>query len=173
MILHRLITDLAEGDGFWERHQNGFAASKTPQPVNSAWTCACSTLPQSSGIPSSAPSCDFNWPLLSNLVMLNLIGIRSRLISKVFETHRHPIPTAPSNRLSRHFSTSSFLQHIKMSSPSPITTHVVDVRGADDTIFAQAVSLIQAGELVAFPTETVYGLGANALDAAATAKVRP
>ena len=30
---------------------------------------------------------------------------------------------------------------------------------------------IRAGELVAFPTETVYGLGANALDAAAVAKI--
>lgn len=58
-----------------------------------------------------------------------------------------------------------------MTSQNPITTHVVDVRGAEDSIFDQAVSLIQAGELVAFPTETVYGLGANALDANATAKV--
>src|SRR2546429_8063144 len=38
--------------------------------------------------------------------------------------------------------------------------------------------MIRAGRLVAFPTETVYGLGANALDAAAverifTAKGRP
>jgi L-threonylcarbamoyladenylate synthase len=31
--------------------------------------------------------------------------------------------------------------------------------------------LIRAGELVAFPTETVYGLGANALDPAAVAKI--
>ncbi len=35
----------------------------------------------------------------------------------------------------------------------------------------QAASLIVAGELVAFPTETVYGLGANALDADAVAKI--
>ena len=34
-----------------------------------------------------------------------------------------------------------------------------------------AAELIRAGELVAFPTETVYGLGANALDAAAVAKI--
>ncbi len=43
---------------------------------------------------------------------------------------------------------------------------------------AQAAELIRAGRLVAFPTETVYGLGANALDAKAvqrifTAKGRP
>ncbi len=35
----------------------------------------------------------------------------------------------------------------------------------------RAAALIRAGELVAFPTETVYGLGANALDASATAKI--
>ncbi len=34
-----------------------------------------------------------------------------------------------------------------------------------------AAARIRAGELVAFPTETVYGLGANALDAAAVAKI--
>jgi L-threonylcarbamoyladenylate synthase len=34
-----------------------------------------------------------------------------------------------------------------------------------------AAKLIRAGELVAFPTETVYGLGANALDAGAVAKI--
>ena len=42
----------------------------------------------------------------------------------------------------------------------------------------RAAELLRAGRLVAFPTETVYGLGANALDAAAverifTAKGRP
>ena len=34
-----------------------------------------------------------------------------------------------------------------------------------------AASLLRAGKLVAFPTETVYGLGANALDAAAVARI--
>lgn len=34
-----------------------------------------------------------------------------------------------------------------------------------------AASRIRAGELVAFPTETVYGLGANALDACAVEKI--
>ncbi len=34
-----------------------------------------------------------------------------------------------------------------------------------------AASLLRAGKLVAFPTETVYGLGANALDAVAVARV--
>src|ERR1700728_4062687 len=36
---------------------------------------------------------------------------------------------------------------------------------------SEAAALLRAGELVAFPTETVYGLGANALDAAAVEKI--
>ena len=36
---------------------------------------------------------------------------------------------------------------------------------------AEAVRLLQAGELVAFPTETVYGLGADAANPAAVAKI--
>jgi len=35
----------------------------------------------------------------------------------------------------------------------------------------EAAERIRAGELIAFPTETVYGLGANALDAAAVSKI--
>lgn len=35
----------------------------------------------------------------------------------------------------------------------------------------QAAALLRAGRLVAFPTETVYGLGANALDAEAVARI--
>lgn len=37
--------------------------------------------------------------------------------------------------------------------------------------FDRAVALLRAGRLVAFPTETVYGLGANALDAAAVRRI--
>lgn len=36
---------------------------------------------------------------------------------------------------------------------------------------AHAAALIRAGKLVAFPTETVYGLGANALDPAAVTRI--
>src|SRR3954466_6679201 len=36
---------------------------------------------------------------------------------------------------------------------------------------ARAAAVLRAGGLVAFPTETVYGLGANALDAAAVARI--
>jgi L-threonylcarbamoyladenylate synthase len=39
------------------------------------------------------------------------------------------------------------------------------------TCLTKAAALIRAGELVAFPTETVYGLGANALDPAAVEKI--
>ncbi|HEU4588751.1 MAG TPA: L-threonylcarbamoyladenylate synthase [Gemmatimonadales bacterium] len=41
--------------------------------------------------------------------------------------------------------------------------------GADE--IAEAAALLRAGGLVAFPTETVYGLGANALDAAAVQRI--
>jgi len=58
-----------------------------------------------------------------------------------------------------------------MATGMPKKTLVIDVRDAPDSAYDFAVSLIQAGELVAFPTETVYGLGANALDASATKKV--
>ena len=41
----------------------------------------------------------------------------------------------------------------------------------DDQTPAVAAALIRRGELVAIPTETVYGLGANGLDEAAVAKI--
>lgn len=41
----------------------------------------------------------------------------------------------------------------------------------DDSAILEAARLIQTGEVVAFPTETVYGLGANALDTAAVQKI--
>lgn len=40
-----------------------------------------------------------------------------------------------------------------------------------DAEYARAVALLQAGELVAFPTETVYGLGADAANPAAVGKI--
>jgi L-threonylcarbamoyladenylate synthase len=42
---------------------------------------------------------------------------------------------------------------------------------AEDTGVARAAELLRGGGTVAFPTETVYGLGANAFDAAAVAKI--
>ncbi len=44
-------------------------------------------------------------------------------------------------------------------------------RGAGSVDIERAVALLRAGELVAFPTETVYGLGADAANAAAVAKI--
>ncbi len=41
----------------------------------------------------------------------------------------------------------------------------------DSTIIEDAAKLIRQGELVAFPTETVYGLGADALNAEAVEKI--
>ena len=42
---------------------------------------------------------------------------------------------------------------------------------ADAAAYTEAGALVRAGEVVAFPTETVYGLGANALNAEAVAKI--
>src|SRR5256885_9109040 len=47
----------------------------------------------------------------------------------------------------------------------------VDPRAPDPEIIRRAADVLRAGGLVAFPTETVYGLGANALDPAAVAKI--
>ncbi|HEX7686491.1 MAG TPA: Sua5/YciO/YrdC/YwlC family protein, partial [Burkholderiaceae bacterium] len=45
------------------------------------------------------------------------------------------------------------------------------VDGMDAQAIARAAEALAAGELVAFPTETVYGLGARADDDAAVAKI--
>ena len=42
---------------------------------------------------------------------------------------------------------------------------------AKDPALLKAAAIVRAGGLVAFPTETVYGLGANALDAIAVEKI--
>lgn len=47
----------------------------------------------------------------------------------------------------------------------------VDENCIDPKIMEEAGKLLKSGELVAFPTETVYGLGANALDTQAAAKI--
>ncbi|WP_091100411.1 L-threonylcarbamoyladenylate synthase [Micromonospora citrea] len=51
-----------------------------------------------------------------------------------------------------------------------MTTGTPRVLPADSGI-AEAASVLRTGGLVAFPTETVYGLGANALDARAAARI--
>jgi L-threonylcarbamoyladenylate synthase len=45
------------------------------------------------------------------------------------------------------------------------------ILSADDAGIAQAAGLICAGEVVAFPTETLYGLAVDALDEAALARL--
>ena len=47
----------------------------------------------------------------------------------------------------------------------------IDALNPEAGLLKEAAALLRAGELVAFPTETVYGLGANALDASACAKI--
>jgi L-threonylcarbamoyladenylate synthase len=45
------------------------------------------------------------------------------------------------------------------------------IEGATSTAIAAAVETLRAGELVAFPTETVYGLGADATNGAAVRRI--
>jgi L-threonylcarbamoyladenylate synthase len=47
----------------------------------------------------------------------------------------------------------------------------VDPERPDPAVLARAAEALRRGELVAFPTETFYGLGAAALDAAAVRRV--
>ncbi|MDO4565684.1 MAG: L-threonylcarbamoyladenylate synthase [Clostridia bacterium] len=50
-------------------------------------------------------------------------------------------------------------------------TRVIETRIHEEAGTNLGAELIRRGELVAFPTETVYGLGANGLDAAAVEKI--
>ena len=68
--------------------------------------------------------------------------------------------------------------HTPLEQSLPTRRIAVDPEHPDEAVLDEAAALLRAGGLVAFPTETVYGLGANALDAAAvrrifTAKGRP
>ena len=47
----------------------------------------------------------------------------------------------------------------------------IDAANIDENVIEKAADIIKNGGLVAFPTETVYGLGANALDADASKKI--
>jgi len=47
----------------------------------------------------------------------------------------------------------------------------VDAVHPEREVLARAAELLRRGDLVAFPTETVYGLGANALDAEAVKRI--
>ena len=52
-----------------------------------------------------------------------------------------------------------------------MTTRIIDLKKDREEGIALGAKLIKEGELVAFPTETVYGLGANAYDAQAVKRV--
>ena len=52
-----------------------------------------------------------------------------------------------------------------------LRTLQIDPRNIDPKLITQAARIIQGGGLVAFPTETVYGLGANAFSPEAVAKI--
>ncbi len=58
-----------------------------------------------------------------------------------------------------------------MTSPKAIKPVDTERLAPDERGINRAVDLLTAGELVAFPTETVYGLGANALESRAVAGV--
>ena len=47
----------------------------------------------------------------------------------------------------------------------------IDPTAPSPDVLAEAARVLRGGGLVAFPTETVYGLGANALDASAVARI--
>lgn len=47
----------------------------------------------------------------------------------------------------------------------------LDPHAPDPSVLAEAAALLRDGRLVAFPTETVYGLGAHALDATAVQRI--
>jgi L-threonylcarbamoyladenylate synthase len=47
----------------------------------------------------------------------------------------------------------------------------VDPTSPEQSVIEEAAEILRAGGLVAFPTETVYGLAANALDAAAVERI--
>jgi L-threonylcarbamoyladenylate synthase len=63
----------------------------------------------------------------------------------------------------------ALFKHQGSAMTGPVATRVVD--GADDDAIADAARRLAAGGLVAFPTETVYGLGADATNGKAVARL--
>ncbi len=53
----------------------------------------------------------------------------------------------------------------------PAKLRAANLRTPDDAAYAEAATLLRAGGLVAFPTETVYGLGADATNDRAVAAI--
>lgn len=58
-----------------------------------------------------------------------------------------------------------------MFNPLPTVVREVPLDQPEPAAIGEAAKILQQGGLVAFPTETVYGLGANALDAAAVERI--
>lgn len=54
---------------------------------------------------------------------------------------------------------------------TPPLVRPVSAEAPDSAVIAEAAARLRAGGLVAFPTETVYGLGANAFDPEAVARI--
>ena len=54
-----------------------------------------------------------------------------------------------------------------MFNPRTTVVRRVSADRPETAVIREAADVLRRGGLVAFPTETVYGLGANALDAAA------
>lgn len=53
-----------------------------------------------------------------------------------------------------------------------MTTEILDLKTESlETVLKRCKEVLTLGGLVAFPTETVYGLGGNALDKEASAKI--
>lgn len=65
------------------------------------------------------------------------------------------------------------MTHASIKSPGPLRARLVQVDAADPdpARLADAAAALADGKLVAFPTETVYGLGANALNPAAIGRI--
>src|SRR5690349_16641010 len=59
----------------------------------------------------------------------------------------------------------------RVSSSAMMRTIALDGGAPEQTAIDEAAAILRRGGLVAFPTETVYGLGANALDASAVARI--
>jgi L-threonylcarbamoyladenylate synthase len=58
-----------------------------------------------------------------------------------------------------------------LSPPPSVQPEPPHIVAADDEAIARAVELLRAGDVVAFPTETVYGLGADASNAEAVRRI--
>lgn len=65
----------------------------------------------------------------------------------------------------------SFNHRSRMFNPRHTTVRRVSPENPAADVMAEAAAILRRGGLVAFPTETVYGLGANSLDAAAVESI--